>query len=189
MVFINGKECLAISLVHIEGKTLMKHDPTTQRLSTTITELKRDDILNVITGDVTSDPILKKVSEFIDIERNMLKSAYAYAALKDVCKTFGLDEILDSDSIKIFHNKCHTEEICLGQKGAKNMHFFAVSIEPSRSRLDELEQEFVLLDRSKIITKPSATPQQSQMEYYFMGMKIEKLSGVAALLFWEISFI
>lgn len=189
MVYVDGKECLAISIVHVDGKALMKHDPSTQRLCTTVTKVKRDDFLNILTGDIKTDPILKKVSEFIDIDRNLIKSAFAYSALKDVINTFGLDEIIDSDNIKLVHNKKRTAEICLGDNHDKDVQVFSISIQPSRAKLDELSQEFVLVERNKIITKPSSTPQEDRMDFYFMGMKIEKLSGTAILLFWDITFI
>lgn len=189
MVFINGKECVSVSLVHVEGKVLMKHDPKNQRLCAVSSTVKHDDILNVITGDATNDLVLKKISEFIDVERNMIKAAFAYSALKEVSKTFGLEEILDSDNIKILEDKTHTADICLGDKNDKNIYVFSISIEPTRAKQDELAEQFVMVDRQKVITKPSTTPQDNILDFYFMGMKIEKLSGVAILIFGNITFI
>jgi hypothetical protein len=189
MVFINGKECVSISLVHVEGKVLMKHDPKTQRLCTISSTVNHNDILSVITGDAANDLVLKKVSEFIDVERNMIKAAFAYSALKEASDTFGLEEILESDNIKILEDKKHTTDICLGEKNDKNIHVFSISIEPSRAKQDELAEQFVMVDRQKVITKPSTTPQDNTLDFYFMGMKIEKLSGVAILIFGNNTFI
>ena len=188
MLYVDGKKCVAVCMVHIDGKILMQHNPKSQKLHTSIAPVRREDLLTVLTGDVTTDKVLGKLSDSIDVERDIITSAFAYAAFKQIATQFDIEDLLLADEMKIQENECLVSSMLLDNNDYKEnmIKCFSIRIEPSRALLDEIEQKHVLLDRAKIITKPSC--ESEAMEVFFMGMKLSQLSSIAVLLFWNLNF-
>ena len=186
--YFNNQKCVTACLVHIDGKALMVHDSTTQRIQTSITAVDVDTVQKVLTNDLL-DPILNKVKETIDAERFPITAAFAYAALVNVGKQFGITKILAGEDIRIHENRCVMTEMILGNNNRDfKMMFFSIAIDPDRAQLQELTATHILVDRNKVISKPSSTPGQELMDVYFMGLRMTQMTGIAVLLFWDLHF-
>ena len=188
-LYINGKKCVTCCIVHIDGKALMLHDQKAQQISASITPVSKMHMITTLNCD-TSDPIMNKVLETIDVDRDSLTAAFAYAAIQNMSNQFNLEEFILTQTIKIHENKCTITDIFMNNSKNKNyiLKCFSLEILPNRALLDEINQTHILVDKNKVITKPSTTPGETCMDVYFMGMKMTPLTGIVTLLFWDLNY-
>lgn len=176
-LYVDSKRILATCVVHVDGKALLLHDPKTQRISTTVVSVTKDD-LKVAMIATPENKIWAKVCDSFDVSRDIIMAAAAYAALNMAVAQYDTDSILDSDNVGV--HKCDRAS------SDDRMYCFSVQIGPDRATMDELELSHVLVDRGKLIAKPG--PESHRLDIFFMGMRVAQRTGVAILAFWGLSF-
>lgn len=188
VLFIDNKKCVTTCVVHLNGKALMLHDPRTQRITGSITHVKKGDLMKILSGTINEeDKIMNKILENFDVDRDPITAAYAYTALKNASKQFDIQKLLLSENIKICENKCFLTNIFM-EKNSKNyaIKCFSIELLPEKQTMDDLSITHVLVNRDKIIVKPS--PGSNTMEVYFMGLKMTQMTGIITMLFWDLHF-
>jgi len=186
-LYIEGKKCVTCVLVHIDGTAIFLHDEKNQQISTSIATVKKKHLYAVI-ENAPGDALLGKVRECMDLSRYPIEAAFAYAAAQNASLQFGLRDVLTAGPTRLVGNNCPiTTQILENNDRAYKMMTFSISIEPTPAVLDELQQKFILVDRKRVISKPTTNPGEL-MEVYFQGLKMTKMSGIVTLLFWDLRF-
>lgn len=188
-LYLDNQRCLTAVVIYVDGKALLMHDQTKQSISTSITAVQKEHLQAILKLDET-DPFFVKVNEFFDPDRDPIEAAFAYAALVNVSKQFQLAGIHTTDEIKILRARCGLTQSLLdsNSKDAKMMAF-SINVDglPEESR-DDLAQRFVLVDRKRIYAKPCSSDPR-EMDVFFMGLKMTRMTGIICLLFWDSKFI
>lgn len=90
MININSRPCVSAVLIHRGNRLLLLDDPKTNMLSLQMTRVQREHMAVVVNDDQT-DGYLKTLRQNIDVDADIVNTAFAYTALKNACKTFSLD--------------------------------------------------------------------------------------------------
>lgn len=188
-LWINGKKCVAVLIVYIDGNALLMHNPVKQTLSASITRVKKCHLMSVLKQD-EEDEIITKLSDFFDLDRDPITSAYAYAALKNASTQFKFDITGVAETFNLVRSKCIlTQEIFDNNNKNNNIVAFSLKLEGlPQELLHEISTNFILVEKSKIYTKPSLCDNM-EMEVFYAGLRFTSLSGICTLLFWESRFI
>lgn len=185
LLYINGKKCIATTIVHIDGDVLLKHNPESQTLSTNTVMVTKKHLRAILDVSNNATPLILKIAEKIDVDRHPIHAAYAYAAINGAIKTYGLNEkLILSDDIKIQSTENLLAEMVMQTQNRDfDIRCFSISLKLDKLTRDALTLSHVLIDSMKIITKPSGTP--GEMDVYFCGLRLTKMTGISVLLFYD----
>jgi hypothetical protein len=186
-LFLEGKKCVSCVIVHIDGVAVFLHDEKHQQISTSIATVKKSHLYAVL-ENAPGDALLGKVRDSMDIARYPIEAAFAYAAAQNASLQFGLRDVLTAGPTRLVGNNCPiTTQILSNNDCSFRMMTFSISIEPTPAVLDELEQKFIMVDRKRVISKPTNQPGEL-MEVFYQGLKMTKMSGIVTLLFWDLRY-
>jgi hypothetical protein len=188
-LYLSNQKCVAACVVHVDGKAMMLHDAQTQKLSTSVTDVHVRHLQYILDDKNAQDPLMAIIRTGVDVERDPVAAAFAYAALENASEQFGAETVSLCESIGVHRADCALSNFVMGTNNL-NLHMlsFSISIEPDRATLDDLSLTYVMVDRSKLIAKPSRAPGGDVLEVYFMGLRMTPLTGIVVLLFWDLGF-
>jgi hypothetical protein len=183
-LYLEGRKCVTAVIVHVDGKALMIHDQTKQCLSTSITPVKKSHMARVLSGEV---PEFIK-GEF-DTERQPVEAAFALAALENAALKFNIQGLEEMESIRMLRANCPFTQAIL-DNNSKDYKMMAFSLDVNglaSESADELAQRFIMVDRLRVYSKPSSEDPRD-MDVYYMGMKMTRMTGIICLLYWDARF-
>lgn len=186
-LYIDGQKCVTAVVIHVDGKALMLHDAQKQCISTSITPVKRDQLVRVLQEPETLPMVIK---ENFDCERAPVEAAFALAALDSAATYFKLDGVELVENVKMLRANCAMTQMIL-DNNSKDYKMMAFSIDVdglANESKDDLAQRFIMIDRTRIYTKPSSA-NPSDMDVYFMGLKMTKMTGIICLLYWDTNYL
>lgn len=186
-LYLEGKKCVTAVVIHVDGKALMLHDQAKQCISTAITTVQRDHLTRVLQQPETLPTVIR---EHFDCDRSPVEAAYALAALDKAATYFKLNGVDSLENIKMLRATCAMTQMILDSNNKDyNMMAFSIDVDGlANESKDDLAQRFVMVDRTRVYTKPDAGNPR-EMSVYFMGLKMTKMSGIICLLYWDTCYV
>jgi len=186
-LYLNGKKCVTAVVIHVDGKALLLHDQVKQCISTAICPVQRDHLVRVLEQPDTLPLVIR---EHFDYQRFPIEAAYALAALDKATTYFKLEGVESLDNLKMLRATCAMTQIVLDtNKNDYKMMAFSIDVDGlANESKDDLAQRFIMVDRTRVYTKPDAGNPRN-MSVYFMGLKMTQMSGLVCLLFWDTCYI
>lgn len=186
-LYLDGKKCVTAVIIHVDGKALMLHDQQKQCISTSIKTVKKDHLTRVLEEDQSLPPVIR---HNFDCDRDPVEAAFALAALDSAATYFKLEGVELVESVKMLRASCAVTQMIL-DSNAKDYNMMAFSIDVdgmATESKDDLAQRFVMVDRMRIYTKPSSAD-PSDMDVYYMGLKMTRMTGIICLLYWNTKYV
>lgn len=183
-LYLEGQKCVTAVVLHVDGKALMLHDQEKQCLSTCITPVKKSHLARVLSGEVPSF-----IQQEFDMDRRPVEAAFALAALESASHKFGLVGLEETENFHMLRCSCPLTQAIL-DNNSKDFKMMAFSLDAnglSSESADELAQRFIMVDRMRVYTKPSSADPRD-MDVYYMGMKLTRMTGIVCLLFWDSNY-
>lgn len=173
-LFLNCKDCKA-AIVLYHGKTVItKHNPDTQSLSLPVVPVLKKHLTAVIADEL--DEVATAVHEtIVNIDLHPFLAAFGYAVIEHVSKLNykirSIKHIKDNEYDYLI--KC---DMCPSIK-----EIFAVEVVA-----DEMSDETMVGIKIDKIFCRIGTASNSEMNVYYNGLKIDSLSAIVLIEYWNI---
>lgn len=190
VLYIKGKKCCVVFLLHIGDKILMLHDVNTQELDTSMITVTVDDLKEVcqyVTSEKKSE-IISTIDKSFDVRNNVLHSAFALAAAREAGKAFGLEKYVKSGDYSVLKSEAWCMNYTLKKNDEnKKILFFSFELNNIESHImDEIQTKHVMIEYRKLIQKPN--PMTNVMETYYNGLKLSARATILVLLFCDFHY-
>jgi hypothetical protein len=189
-LYIKGKKCFVVFLLHIGDKFLLLHDSNTQELDTPIIPVTVEDLKEVcqyVSGEKASE-VIATIDNSFDVRNNVLHASFALAAAKEAGKAFGLENYVKSGDYSVLKSEAWCMNYTLKRNDEnKKILFFSFELNNLETHvMDEILTKHVMIEYRKLIQKPN--PMTNVMETFYNGLKLSARATILVLLFCDFHY-